>query len=215
MLDTLNRSLAGSENSDEDMGFYIKACDAIREAFNCAVIVIHHCGTEGTRPRGHTSLTGAADAQIAVRRDDSGTVTAKVEWMKDGPDGDMICSRLDLVEVGTDEDGDQITSCVVVPEENTSPTTRRSQTIRGQAKLALDLLAKVISEAGETPPASNHIPRTRKVVRIDLWQAYFKETNISDSDEPDNVRRAFVRNVKKLQELQVVEKWGEFVWLTD
>jgi len=26
--------------------------------------VIHHCGINGDRPRGHTSLTGAADAQI-------------------------------------------------------------------------------------------------------------------------------------------------------
>ena len=51
-LDTLNRSLHGSENSDEDMGNYIKAADAIRETFNCAVIIIHHCGIEGTRPRG-------------------------------------------------------------------------------------------------------------------------------------------------------------------
>ena len=43
-LDTLNRSLRGSENSDEDMAAYIQACDRIREAFSCAVIIIHHCG---------------------------------------------------------------------------------------------------------------------------------------------------------------------------
>jgi AAA domain len=43
-LDTLNRSLFGSENSDEDMGGYVRAADAIREAFNCAVPIVHHCG---------------------------------------------------------------------------------------------------------------------------------------------------------------------------
>lgn len=37
ILDTLNRSLVGSENSDEDMSAYIRAADAIREAFNCVV----------------------------------------------------------------------------------------------------------------------------------------------------------------------------------
>ena len=62
VLDTLNRSLNGSENSDEDMGAYIKATDAIREAFDCSVLVVHHCGINDSRPRGHTSLTGAADA---------------------------------------------------------------------------------------------------------------------------------------------------------
>lgn len=74
VLDTLNRSLRGSESSDEDMTAYIKAADAIREAFECAVIIVHHCGIEGTRPRGHTSLTGAADAQLSVKRDGQGTI---------------------------------------------------------------------------------------------------------------------------------------------
>jgi RecA-family ATPase len=68
-LDTLNRSLRGSENSDQDMGAYINAADAIRETFECAVVIVHHCGVAGDRPRGHTSLTGAVDAQLAVKRD--------------------------------------------------------------------------------------------------------------------------------------------------
>jgi hypothetical protein len=64
VLDTLNRSLAGSESSDEDMGNYIKAADQLREMFKCAVIIIHHCGLAEERPRGHTSLIGADDAQV-------------------------------------------------------------------------------------------------------------------------------------------------------
>jgi len=36
VLDTLNRSLNGSENSDEDMSNYIKAADAIRDSFDCS-----------------------------------------------------------------------------------------------------------------------------------------------------------------------------------
>ena len=44
VIDTLNRSLAGSESSDEDMAAYIKAADTIREAFDCALVIIHHCG---------------------------------------------------------------------------------------------------------------------------------------------------------------------------
>jgi RecA-family ATPase len=36
VLDTLNRSLRGSENDSKDMAAFIAAADAIREAFNCA-----------------------------------------------------------------------------------------------------------------------------------------------------------------------------------
>jgi hypothetical protein len=116
-LDTLNRSLRGSENKDEDMTAYIAACDAIREAFGCAVIVVHHCGVEGTRPRGHTSLMGAADAQLAVKRESDERITAKVEFAKDFEADARIASALQVVDVGTDDDGETITSCVVVPAD--------------------------------------------------------------------------------------------------
>jgi hypothetical protein len=117
VFDTLNRSLRGAESSDQDMTAYVQVCDAIREAFDCAIIVVHQCGIDGTRPRGHTSLTGAVDAQIAVKRDKSGTIIATVEFMKDGEEGEAIASRLEQVELGLDEDGETITSCVLVPGE--------------------------------------------------------------------------------------------------
>ena len=37
--------------------------------------------------------------------------------MKDDPEGDQIISALESIELGDDEDGDPITSCVVVPAE--------------------------------------------------------------------------------------------------
>ena len=43
------------------MGAYRDAADRLREEFRCAVIIIHHCGIDATRPRGHSSLTGAVD----------------------------------------------------------------------------------------------------------------------------------------------------------
>ena len=64
VLDTLNKSLNGSESKDVDMSAYLRAAEVIRDAFGCVVIIVHHCGFEGTRPRGHTSLTGAVDAQL-------------------------------------------------------------------------------------------------------------------------------------------------------
>ena len=112
-IDTLNRSLAGSENSDEDMAAYIKAADAVRDAFNCLVVIVHHSGHEAQRPRGHSSLMGALDVQIAVSRDAEDNVVALLELAKDGESGLVFVSRLENVEIGRDGDGDPITSCVV------------------------------------------------------------------------------------------------------
>jgi hypothetical protein len=116
-LDTLNRSLVGSESKDEDMSAYIAIADRIREEFHCAVIVVHHCGVETTRPRGHTSLGGAADAQHAVKRIGK-TSTLTVEFMKDGEEGAVLSSQLEIIDLYLAPDLDPITSCVLVPADD-------------------------------------------------------------------------------------------------
>ena len=73
VIDTLNRAMPGDENKPDDMSKFIRAADAIRLAFNCLVVIVHHCGVANNRPRGHTALAGADDAQIAVERDKDGT----------------------------------------------------------------------------------------------------------------------------------------------
>ena len=37
VLDTLNRSLGGSESDDRDMSAYVAAADVLRDKFKCAV----------------------------------------------------------------------------------------------------------------------------------------------------------------------------------
>jgi hypothetical protein len=139
VLDTLNRSLNGSENSDEDMSAYIKATDAIRDAFNCSVLVVHHCGINDSRPRGHTSLTGAADARLAVTRDVAKNIIVEVEFMKDGESADVVVSALEPVDVGYDEDGDVVSSCVVV-EAEAAPRVARGEKLNPNAEAFLAIL---------------------------------------------------------------------------
>src|SRR5262249_48108600 len=128
VIDTLNRALVGSENKPEDMSRFIRAADAIRTAFGSTVIVVHHCGVDGSRPRGHTSLAGADDAQIAVSRDGGGMIKVEVEHFKDGVPCPPFGCRLEGVEIGACADGDASTSCVVVPVDlaRASASTRAS-----------------------------------------------------------------------------------------
>ena len=98
-IDTLNRSLDGSELNDKDMPAYLRAAVRLAETFQCAVIVIHHCGHTENRPRGHSSLIGNADATIEVKKDNEGRTCTEVEDMRDGPKGAMTNSRLAVIEV--------------------------------------------------------------------------------------------------------------------
>ena len=212
VLDTLNRSLIGSESKDEDMARWIDAADALREEFDCAVIIVHHCGWDDTRSRGHSSLIGAVAAEISVKRDADKNVVLTVEEMRDGEFGDIIASRLEVVEVGHDPDGDPITSCVIVP---TVSWLKPQVKVSGATKTALDLLRRAVVDAGETPPASNHIPGQIRVVRLSLWRRYCDEGIAGDRTCPDTKRKAFTRASQKLQSLGLIGVWGEYVWLAD
>jgi len=94
VLDTLNRSIRGSENSDEDMTAYVNAAEALVAAFGCAVIVVHHCGLQGDRPRGHTSLTGAVEAQLKVSRNNAGYVVVEGRTSLTNVEGVFACGDL-------------------------------------------------------------------------------------------------------------------------
>lgn len=138
IIDTVNRSLDGSEV--DDMPVYIKATDFLGTHLATSTTVVHHCGVAGERPRGHSSLTGNADAQIAVKKSDSGLVTATVEFMKDGQDGEVLTSRIRKVELGTDTDGDPRDSCVIDPAEDPVPAASRNR-VGGNQATALALIA--------------------------------------------------------------------------
>ena len=132
VLDTLNKSLVvAQKNKDVNMGNYVRAAEAIRDRFHCVVIIVHHCGYDDTRPRGHSSLPGAVDAQLAVVRQEE-IVTVTVEMMRDGPEETQVVSAVETVEVGQDQNGKVLTSLVVVPSE-AEPSAAQSGWPRGLA----------------------------------------------------------------------------------
>ena len=214
-LDTLNRSFTGSESSDTDMTNFIRACDALREAFNCAVVLIHHCGLQAGRPRGHTALLGSADAQIAVTRDAAQNIIATVEYMKDGEVGAEIVSRLEQVDlIPNDDEETAATSCVIVPVDGpATASTAKTRRPLGRTGVVLRALEIAIEEAGEPAPASNLIPRTKQVVRLDLWKSYCERLEFADTDNPDSRLRLFTRERQKLQTLGFAGICSKRAWL--
>ena len=144
VLDTLNKSLVGSESKDVDMAAYIVAAEALRDAFDCVVIIIHHCGYDETHPRGHTSLTGAVDAEFEVVREGM-LVTIKNVTMRDGPEGFEIRRHAEVVEVGEDVNGKVLTSLVIVPTD--APAAVGEKEERGRPSVATPILVDALRAA--------------------------------------------------------------------
>ncbi len=214
VIDTLSRTMAGgNENSPDDMGAFVANCDLIRQATGAHLLVIHHAGKdEGRGTRGHSLLNGAADTLIEVSKDEvSGLFTATVTKQRDRASGDVLAFRLEPIDIGMDEDEDTITSCVVVPSDE--PAVPRVK-LTGPAKIALDLLGKAIYEAGEKPPASNHIPPDISACPVSLWKRYCETGSVTASDKPDSFDKAFKRAAERLQSLGVIRVWDDWVWIT-
>jgi hypothetical protein len=212
VLDTLNRSLRGEENNSRDMSAYIAASDAIREAFNCTVAIVHHCGIDEKRPRGSTALTGAVDAQLSVKRDVSDAIIVEVEYMKDGAVGDIVASRLRVVDVGTDEDGETISSCVIEPAEPAEVrTTAPSRRLPDRAKLGLRCLTETVLAHGKLASHPD-MPSGAKTVTLSEWREELFRQNVLKSDA-SNPRADFARIQDQLAARDLIGIRNDVVWL--
>lgn len=209
-IDTLNRAISGDENKSDDMSKFIRAADAVREAFNCLVLIVHHCGIVANRPRGHTSLAGADDAQIAVERNKDGVLTATVEHAKDFEAGAKLACKLERVELGNDVEGDELSSCIIVPVDAAAGAAGPKLKSKASA-LALSLLKKLLTDGGEDAPAALNLPSGLRVVKALAWRETFYATY--PADKQDTKQKAYVRAYLDLVDGKLIGFLNEFVWL--
>jgi hypothetical protein len=115
VVDTLSRVIAGGdENAASDMTAFIKNVDLIRQRTGAHLMIIHHTGKDAAKgARGHSSLRAATDTEIEIMVDDFGNHVAKVNKQRDYQGGDEFVFDLKSVFLGQDQDGDDVTSCVV------------------------------------------------------------------------------------------------------
>lgn len=110
VADTLARCSADGDENTSDMGRVVAACDRIRRETGAAVLLVHHSTKDGKTSRGHSSLEGAADGTLEVRRDDRRIVLRHDKEPKDAPPIDPINLQVEVVEVEFPAGG-RATSC--------------------------------------------------------------------------------------------------------
>jgi hypothetical protein len=210
-LDTLNRSLVGSESRDEDMARYLAAAERVAQELDCAVVIVHHCGIDASRPRGHTSLSGAVESQLKVERISTGEVIVTVELAKDFAEGTEIVSRLERVDLGADPDGDPITSLVVLPVDG--PILRRAVTrkLSSRQQLALAALDECAASSGKPAPPNLELPARTIVVQLAAWREELYRKGVLDRDAK-SPREEFKRVRNSLQARNLIGMRDELVW---
>jgi len=116
VIDTLNQSAAGcDENSNVDMSLIVARAKLISDAIKGLVLLVHHTGKDASKGlRGHSSLNAALDIAIEVQNETHKTPRLfKISKSKDGACSDGTAFKLKNIDLGTDADGDAISSCIV------------------------------------------------------------------------------------------------------
>jgi len=172
MFDTLARNFGpGDENSTKDMSASIAAMDRIRIPYRCTVLPIHHSGHgDKSRARGAMALRGALDSEYRFEKDENGIVRMQATKMKDAEHPEPMAFKIATVDLGIPgNDGEPVTSAVLVPTEYVPPAKNTSG---GKWQgLALKLLDGIYAENRGRLEKQGYSPTGARVAVNDWVQA--------------------------------------------
>lgn len=166
ILDTLNRAAPGAdENSSVDMGKLIAAAKELQSLTGGLVLLVHHTGKDSTKGlRGHSSLYAALDGAIEVTANDNRRAWS-VAKSKDDVTGDAHPFKLEIVPVGNDDEGEEITSCVVVSDDSGGTNQGKRITLGTNQKIAREVLGEPLRKSHHT--GKDGAPRSRPCIPYD------------------------------------------------
>ena len=212
VVDTLSRALVGgNENGPEDMTAYIANSDVLREHGQCSVLSVHHSGKATDLARGHSSLRAATDTEIEVAVDEvSGLRFAKTTKQREIEGGREFAFELETVVLGDDEDGDQVTSCFVLPVSDDRKQEAKVKLSKNE-KLLVNCFTQLWGEqVGKENPGGPGYPEvgTRWIIEEEDLRKHF-----SGKVTAVNKNQAYNRAVEGLLEKGQIAKNEDNFWL--
>jgi hypothetical protein len=214
IVETLSRAFAGgNENAPDDMGAFIRNIDRLRAETNAHVLIVHHTGkTASQGARGHSLLRAAVDTEIEVVRSEAMNLsTATVTKQRDEKSGAAFAFRLHVVELGYDDDGDPITSCVLEPLETPAEApkkSRRERQLPPEYLRAIDSLHNTVAEVGQPLNRSDY--PNLKAVTLDQWREELQRRGLYEPGPTGRSR--FLRMKERLIDEKLITIDGDLVW---
>lgn len=217
VVDTLARVMAGgNENAPDDMGAVVNNIGRIQQATRAHVMVVHHSGKDAERGmRGHSSLKGAVDTEIELKRDGD-TRCAKVTKQKDLEEGDEFPFALLPVMLGENKRGKAVSSCVVVEASAAASSGKKKRKgISDSDKRALDVLRNCIVSLEAKPPNIVDFPIV-PMTTLEAWQDELRRQGRDAGHSAETIRKRMQRFdalCARLDEADRIRMRDGFVWL--
>lgn len=192
IVDTVSRALhGGDDSSSRDMGAFVVNCDLIRQETQAHILGIHHTGKDEARGmRGSTVLISAVDTSIEIKHDKATDLrTASIEKQRDHAQAEGVTFKLEQISLGVDEDGDTVTSCFVMPSDETPSQVKNARRLTGDQQLALECLYDVLVDHGEPAPVNKYVPAGAQCTKISLWRQLFYDRKMTKEDSSEEQAR--------------------------
>jgi hypothetical protein len=182
VIDTGDSCFGTADDSKPvDMRRFVDACKGIRDYLECTVLILMHPGHENAdRERGGSNFKAAMDARFRVRpQGDDDQVLEHIK-MKNGPLCEPMVFERRIVELGYDDDGDPITSCVLHHKADAEVTpAERKRGPSKQSRAVIDALDAATNAAGKdaievfdnaTIEAEDFLTPLTRVVAVEEWR---------------------------------------------
>ncbi len=186
-IDTLAQAMPGSEETSKDYGMALAMAGRIERAIEGAVVLIAHPGKDPSKGiRGSYALFCGLDANLELVPvpGEPGLATWCARKVKDGEDGIERQFKRLVVDLGQDEDGDPVTSCVIVPDESADSSRSARKAMTKKEADCFEAFRQAAMEYGEADQAGSFIG-----LHVEDWRAYFYATSTAPTQ--DAKRSAF------------------------
>jgi hypothetical protein len=209
ILDTMAASHSGDENSARDMGLFLAACKDISHATGAMVLAVHHTGKEDSKGmRGSSALFAGADFVMEIFKNKVGDRFehgAMLSKSRDDVTGTSFGFELKRVTVGVDDEGDDVTTCVIEPvQKEVSKTPKRPRKLANLEDSRYDMHREILTIFERITDESP----TRVVTDDQLLEAIIKKF-------PSKLRRNMVPLVLRLEEFGVIRRTEAGLSLAD
>lgn len=187
LVDTLNTNMGAGADENDASAIGTMLANAHAAAPDCAISFVHHVGHgDKTRERGSYAIRGNMDNRTLITRDGNGlgrVITVESLKVKDGENYKSINLTYEVVVIGKDLDGDDVTSLVVVPTDM-EPAIGGSTKAGGASKRAQLIMSMLMAQPDH------------RMNKFDLRTAY-KEKNPADGSN-------FAKGLKELEQLDLI-----------
>lgn len=229
IIDTLSASIPGvDENSAKDMSGILTTLQNLAVELEACFVIVAHLGKDAQRGiRGWSGLLANADGVILIGAPtDEDTRIGEIQKVKDGEAGGRFAFGLDVVLLGTDLDGDDITTCTIAPCDVPLPVIAKKQNRQvdldmKDLMIAFGRLEENFVAIPDTIPGVK--PGTKgtmlKPVRERLYSLGFRAEDRPDEDDEaamktwsEKRKKAYYRALAEAIALGKLRKEGDYLW---